>query len=308
MLISHAFLGLFAGHVCKIVHNRQHMTNSSSTFHHHDETNAQDARTPQEEIARDPLFVGSVEKALRVLHAFSGEKSELGLTEIAQRTGLSKSGAQRFCHTLVSLGYLLRDERSRLLKPSPKLLEFSFSFLASDPLSSIAAPFLLQAREQSGEAVNLALPHGLDVIYITRLPSLNSQLANPPIGGRAPMFCTSSGRAYLSANTQDTALSILERSNLKSITPHTITDIDQIASLIEQARIDGFASAIQECINGEMTVGAPIFGRSGKVVAAMNICVYGKTWTQERLRETLAPIVMKTATEISQALATSPQT
>ncbi|WP_299345763.1 IclR family transcriptional regulator [uncultured Maritalea sp.] len=282
------------------------MTNSSTSFHHHGGPSGNNNDTEETDTQRDALFVGSVEKALRVLQAFSGDKSALSLSEISERTGLGKSAAQRFCHTLVSLGYLLRDERSRQLRPSAKLLEFSFTFLASDPLSSIAAPYLLQARELSGEAVNLALPHGFDVIYITRLPSLNSHLVNPPIGGRAPMFCTSSGRAYLSALPEQAAKEIVEQSNLRQITPHTITDKDKILALIAQARLDGFASAVQECINGELTVGAPIFGRQGKVVASMNICVHGRAWSPEEVVDKLAPIAMKTANEISQALATSP--
>lgn len=282
------------------------MTNSSATFHHHGEPSNRRVDVDKPDAPRDALFVGSVEKALRVLQAFSGDKSSLSLTEISERTGLGKSAAQRFCHTLVTLGYLLRDERSRQLRPSAKLLEFSFTFLASDPISSIAAPYLVQAREVSGEAVNLALPHGLDVIYITRLPSLNSQLVNPPIGGRAPMFCTSSGRAYLSALPEGLAEQLVDQSNLRKITAHTITNKDQILALIAQARKDGFASAIQECINGELTVGAPIFGRQGKVVASMNICVHGRAWSPEEVVEKFSPIVMKTATEISQALATSP--
>jgi DNA-binding IclR family transcriptional regulator len=282
------------------------MTNSMSTYHHHGELERRERQELENENDRDALFVGSVEKALRVLQAFSGDKSTHSLTEITERTGLGKSAAQRFCHTLVALGYLIRDERTRQLKPSAKLLEFSFAFLASNSLSSYAAPFLLQAREKSGEAVNLALPHGLDVIYVTRLASLNSHLVNPPVGGRAPMFCTSSGRAYLSALPESEARSIVEQSNLAAITPHTITEKQEILKLIDQARKDGYASAQQECIMGELTVGAPIYGRHGRVVASMNICVNGRAWSADQMIEELAPIAMKTANDISQALAGAP--
>lgn len=282
------------------------MTNSMATFHHHGELERRGKTSREDDQNRDALFVGSVEKALRVLHAFTGDKSALSLTEITERTSLGKSAAQRFCHTLVALGYLVRDERTRQLRPSAKLLEFSFAFLASNSLSSYAAPFLLQAREQSGEAVNLALPHGLDVIYVTRLASLNSHLVNPPIGGRAPMFCTSSGRAYLSALPEKDALAIIDQSNLAPITAHTVTERERIIELIDQARKDGFASAQQECIIGELTVGAPIYGRHGRVVASMNICVHGRSWSADQMIEKLAPIAMKTANDISQALAAAP--
>ena len=282
------------------------MTNSLSSIYHNDENGHGDAQADLQAAQQDALFVGSVEKALRVLQAFRGDKSALSLTDIIERTGLGKSAAQRFCHTLVALGYLERNPQTRQLKPAAKLLEFSFSFLASNALSSYAAPFLLAAREESGEAVNLALPHGCDVIYVTRLASSNSLMINPPIGGRAPMFCTSSGRAYLSALPLDEAAEIIDKSNLSPITEHTNTDRDTILQLIEQARRDGYASAIQECIIGELTVGAPILDKTGRVVAAMNICVHGRAWSETEMKEKFAPIVMKTANNITQALATAP--
>jgi hypothetical protein len=47
-----------------------------------------------------PLYVGSLEKGFRVLAAFGDDCAALGVTEIALRTGLDKSAAQRFSNTL----------------------------------------------------------------------------------------------------------------------------------------------------------------------------------------------------------------
>ena len=58
---------------------------------------------------KDRLFVESVEKAFKVLEAFRSDKVDLSLVEIISRTGLNKSAAQRFTHTLHRLGYLKKD-------------------------------------------------------------------------------------------------------------------------------------------------------------------------------------------------------
>ena len=255
------------------------------------------------QTGRSPLFVGSVAKGFAVLNAFKQARDSLSLSEISVATGMGKSAAQRFCHTLVELGYLERDDASKRMRPSAKLLELSHTFLATDPINSIAAPFLLQAREACGQAVNLALPMEQDVIYILRLPSTKSPLLNPLVGGRAPMFCTSSGRAYLSTLPPQEVERILDASDLRPLTRNTITDRDEILRRIEQVLANGYATASQECINGELTIGAPIFG-SGRVgVGAINICVTIPTWSEERIVKELAPIICQTAHDISLALA-----
>ena len=69
------------------------------------------------------LFVSSLEKGFRVLEAFREAPGDLGLTEIALRTGLDKSAAQRFTNTLYQLGYLEKDPRSRRYRPAARLME-----------------------------------------------------------------------------------------------------------------------------------------------------------------------------------------
>ena len=48
---------------------------------------------------KDRLFVESLERGFEVLRAFEGHES-LGLAEIAEKAGITRSAAQRFTHTL----------------------------------------------------------------------------------------------------------------------------------------------------------------------------------------------------------------
>lgn len=254
------------------------------------------------DLARSSLFVSSVEKAFAVLGAFKGQKKPLSLSQIATATGMGKSAAQRFCYTLVALGLLERDDSTRRMRPAVRLMELSHSFLLSDPITSVAAPYMLRTRDACGQAMNIGVPLEQDIIYICRMRSAQSHIVNPIAGGRAPLFCTASGRAYLSTLPPEEVMQILDESDLSPLTDHTITDKAAIMDQIELARSRGYALAEQECIPGELTVGAPLRGEGQMGVGAINICVSKPTWSIERVEEELAPLVTQTAHEISQAL------
>ena len=101
------------------------------------------------------LFVSSLEKGFRVLEAFREAPGDLGLTEIALRTGLDKSAAQRFTNTLHQLGYLEKDARSRRYRPASRLMDFSYTFLHQNRLAEIAVVRLINASKVHGTTVNL---------------------------------------------------------------------------------------------------------------------------------------------------------
>lgn len=277
------------------------MTNSSGRIRQASKANRGNAETVSK-MASNALFVGSVEKAFAVLGAFKGSKTPLSLSQIAATTGMGKSAAQRFCYTLVALGLLERDESTRLMHPGVRLLELSNSFLMSDPITSVANPYLLRARDTCGQAMNLGIPLEQDIIYITRMRSARSHVVNPIVGGRAPLFCTSSGRAYLSTLDEAEVERILDASDLSPLTRHTITDRETILERINQARNDGYAMANQECIVGELTIAAPILGEGQIGLGAINICVSLPSWSIERVEAELTSLITQTAHEITLAL------
>ena len=127
----------------------------------------------------DTLYVASVEKAFDVLTAFRAGQRELGLrdlslTQISQLSGLDKSASQRFTNTLVELGYLEKDERTRRYSPGVELLELGYTYLVSSRLSEIATSRLIAASKVYGTTANLAVQHGPNVVYIARIPQENT--------------------------------------------------------------------------------------------------------------------------------------
>ena len=259
------------------------------------------SRTPRGGTRNDALFVNSLQKGLRVLHAFGASRQSLGLTEIARETGLNVSAAQRYVHTLHRLGYLSRDEHARRYCLTPKLLDFSFAYLRADALAELAVPHLIELGEQCDETVNLSQLDGVDIVCITRMPRRDVRSTGGFIGARRPAFCTSSGRAMLAHLRPEEAVRILDESDRTSLAPNTITEPDAILERVAEARSMGYSIVEEEFVTGEISVAAAILDYSGRPAAAINVPVPTTRWTVEAVHERLAPMVIHTARAISRA-------
>ncbi len=109
----------------------------------------------------------SLEKASRVLAAFSEETPELGVMDLARRVGLNKSTASRFVSTLTQLGLLERTEGGRKVRLSLRLFELGMRAARHRPLVIEAQPILQRLTKDSGETAWLATPVEADVVFVS---------------------------------------------------------------------------------------------------------------------------------------------
>ncbi len=244
---------------------------------------------------RDPLFNSSVQKALAMLETFGGERRTLSLADLAASAGMTISSAQRCIHTLTRIGYLHRDARLRRWVLTPRALSLTEAYLSGHALLEHATSHLIELNQASGESVSLSEPDGTDMVFIARFPSLQPFHIHMPVGRRLPMYCTASGRAYLSALPPAAARRILGRSRPTAHTPQTLTDPQQIWKRIQAARESGYAWSDQEYYRGDVTIAAPVLGEDGQPLAAVNISAPTSRWTLAQLRAKLAPLLLQSA-------------
>lgn len=256
---------------------------------------------------RDPLFNSSVEKALVMLESFGSERRRLSLAELAAAAGMSISSAQRCIHTLSRLGYLRRDAALRRWVLTPRALTLTEVYLSGHALLEHATAHLIELNQASGESVSLSEPDGTDMVFIARFPSLQPFHIHMPVGRRLPMYCTASGRAYLSALSPANARRLLARSRLTTHTPHTVLGPQQIWKRIEAARETGYAWSDQEYYRGDVTIAAPVLGEDGQPLAALNISAPTSRWTVAQLRAKLAPLLLQSARAASLGNTRRPQ-
>jgi DNA-binding IclR family transcriptional regulator len=251
----------------------------------------------------NPLFNQSLEKGLEVLRSFSAVHRTLTLSELAELTGMTKSSVQRTIHTLEALGYVGKHPQTRRFRLTPKVMELGYSYLSADALIQAASPYLSQLANASGETANLTEPVGMDMVYVAQLMTSKYIPVLTPVGMRIPMYCSSSGRAYLSTLPDDEVMAMLAASERRQRTPHTLTDPAAIFQQVLRCRSLGYATNEEELFIGDMGLGAPIRDSRGVAVGAVHVSPPASRWTMDDARKRLAPLVIECAYAVSRSIA-----
>jgi len=219
----------------------------------------------------------------------------MNLPEIAAAAGITRSTAQRLAFTLQTLGLLKKDPKSKRYSLAPDVLDIACNYLEAHPLFDRANAVMLELNRETGETVNLSEPAGLDMMYICRFPSPMRLLVHMPLGRRIPMFCSSSGRMWLSSVSDERAMDILERSERLKFTEHTITDLDLLLEEIRRARDNRYAYCLNEYYQGDLAMAVPVYGRSGQMEAALQLSVPSSKWDTQQALEHFIPKMQEAA-------------
>ncbi|MBG7622121.1 helix-turn-helix domain-containing protein [Herbaspirillum sp. AP02] len=259
------------------------------------------ARTGNELTGADsPLYVNSVEKAMKVLMAFDGQQRQLSLTQIAALTGFDLSTTQRFTYTLMTLGYLSKDEAVRKYELAPQVLNFAYHYLSSSDLVLRATPYLQQLSRETEETTNLTILDGSEIVFVQRIVSSN--VLNPTVvtGTRLPAFCTASGLAMMAALDPHEVDDILARSDLRMYTPYTVADKDAIKQRLIRFREQGYAHSREEYFLGDISTAAVVMdNRRGRPVGAVNLAIVTARWGGDADERRHADLVMSAARAIA---------
>jgi DNA-binding IclR family transcriptional regulator len=245
------------------------------------------------------LFVQSVEKAMGVLAAFHHADGPLTLSDIAARAGLDRSAAQRMVHTLRATGYIERDTDGHGFIPGMRILDHTLDYLRINPLVRQATPVLQELRSSVRERIDLSLFDDLRLVYAIRLQTKRQTFNASLVGHSVPTFCTSGGWAVLARMPQDRARDLIERSDRRPFTPHTITDVDALMEQIEQTRARGHSLCIDQILLGEIAMGFAILDSEGAACAAIHIAASTAEWTTEDFVVRFTPLGQHAARALS---------
>jgi DNA-binding IclR family transcriptional regulator len=111
-----------------------------------------------------------VRRVARVLYAFGqNNQGPLGITDLANATGLPKSTTHRLVTALVSEGLLIQDEDSHKHTLSLRITALGASILRSHAVGKAARSTMMELRDQTRESVHLAVLEGMEDVYFSYL-------------------------------------------------------------------------------------------------------------------------------------------
>jgi DNA-binding IclR family transcriptional regulator len=213
--------------------------------------------------------VQSVARALQALELIA-EAGELGVTDLGRRLGVHKATASRLAATLAEGGMVERDPASDRYRLGFGLIRLAGTAMAGLDLVRTSRPVLEDLAERTHESVTLGVFSNDEVIYVDQVSSPRLIVSGNWIGRRTPLHCSASGKVFLAWLPMDKRDRLLARP-LEVATPRTVTDLAILQRQLEEARIRGYATILEEIEEGLNAVAAPVRQAGGEVVAAIAV-------------------------------------
>ena len=230
--------------------------------------------------------VKSLAKALHVLECFTIQEPELGVTELAERMGVTKSNIHNILSTFQQLGYIRRLPNGRYTL-GLKMLEYSFIINQNLGYPNAVYDLMVEAAGKTDEIVYFGLPYGGDVLYLY-VAHPASRLRTLPyrdiLGEKAPLVATGIGKAILAFLPEEEWDGRIPE-HPRRFTPNTITDRDAIKEELRRTLRRGYSIDNIEREANVRCVGVPVFSSTGALVAGLSTSGPASTMTDEKLIE-----------------------
>lgn len=212
-------------------------------------------------------YVQSLVRGIAVIRAFDGENPRMTLTQVAQRTGMTRATARRFLITLQALGYVGSDERQFYLRS--KVLNLGRAYLASLGLPSIADEQLKALSGETGESCSASVIERRHIVYIARFESTRPGVPPIKVGTRVSALSAAMGvvhLAELAPQELEELLEVDEFANSATVREHRA----ELVENVWRARIQGWI-ATPDADGTNQTIAVPVRNCEGHVVAAIDM-------------------------------------
>lgn len=244
--------------------------------------------------------LGSVASAARILREFGKGNTQLGVSQLARRMGLSKSTVHRVVWTLVAEGLLEKVPETGLFRLTTTMSSLGASAETAHRLHESATIPLDQLRAVTDGTLHVAILDGVDVLYIERREGPGAISVFRAVGSRNLAHVTSTGKVLLAALPPEQQRRTVEHMRLTPKTPRSITSRSAFLAELATVRRQGFGENRGESAPNMASIAAPIRDPLGRVVAAVSVAARVPDVTVG-LRHLARPVV-ETAQRISAGL------
>lgn len=254
-------------------------------------------------MTEDRYIVRPLVGALHILDGLRNASLPMGLSDVAEVAGLSKSTAFRYLKTLSLMGYVTQHPNGAYS------LGLSALSLAADDsrdgtLRGAAEPEMKALLDEFGETVNLGVPKGKHIHYVAMLESPRPLRLRAESGDADFFHSTALGKAMIAFMPKE-RVDLHLKSRLTKFTDRTLINRRQLDQALVVVRQYGYAVDREENEIGCVCYAAPIFGADGVPIAALSVSVPSPRLTAE-LDLAIPEGVKQHATAITTALLRDP--
>lgn len=249
---------------------------------------------------QNPSYVvAALDKGLFLL-GYLADNPNSGVSEIAAKTGSTKSQVFRLLYTLERRGFVHKDPATRNYYLGHTCLFLGERVRSQSSLVAVAEPVMARLVAETRENVHLVVRDGHKSVVVALKESPQPLRLYAEIGREGPLHAGGSSMVLL-AHAPAPIIEDVLSGPLPAYTGRTETRPDAIRKTLESIRRTGHHVALEDLDPGAFSIAAPVRDHNGDVVAALSIAGPVSRLTAS-VREAHAERVRHAANEISRGL------
>ncbi|HIU75783.1 MAG TPA: IclR family transcriptional regulator [Candidatus Pelethocola excrementipullorum] len=215
--------------------------------------------------------IQAVERALMILETIS-RKGSMGLNDLNKEMKINKASLLRLAFTLTENGYLEKDAKDGKYSLTLKPYEIGLSAVQNLDKMSLINSTLVELSNMTGRIAQFSVEDNHQLLCLQSIGQKEPSFSiYTNVGRRSPLYCTSAGKALLSAYSN---IDIMEKWNhldIHPLTEYTITDVHSLLQDISAVRQKGYALDREENEYHVFCVGSLIMGAANTPLGAISI-------------------------------------
>ena len=211
----------------------------------------------------------SILKAFKLLDAFTSDKKEWGVRELAVQSGYNKSTTYRLLHTLASLDVVQQNENEKYSLGS-KLFELGNRVPLYQSLINATKIPIRDIATDIEETVLYGILKDHRVFYINKAESIQGLKISTSIGSYQPLHATAIGKVLLAYCSDRQRKNTLNHLTFQSYTKNTITEEKGLLAVLKKVKAQGYALDVEEFEMGLVCVAIPIFNKKNEFIGSIS--------------------------------------
>jgi DNA-binding IclR family transcriptional regulator len=248
-------------------------------------------------------FSKSLEKGMNILSLFSRDTPVLTQSQIARSLGLNMTSTYRYINTLVEMGYLEKDARTKEIRPTLHCLVFCNNLLRATDHFRLIKTVVDRVHRENNISIDVVWVEIDTIVRLYHREAEETLTYHLPDRSKNCLHNTALGKAYLSTFSDGRLAEKMEKILLTEKTEKSIVEEDALWAELRKTRARGYSMAEEEYLRGLIAIGAPLVDPvSGEGVGAVSFDFSILQHNASEVESRYQRLIIETARTLSELL------